>query len=105
MRSARDDRDAKGAAFAGQVVTAFGRGGDGRDAHDVGPAVFGDPGPQVEALPALDEHPRGPARPAVHQAGQDETAQPWQGEAGEDVDVRRRRFDKQHGVVHRLKIR
>ena len=62
MRPAQDDRDAPGAAFIRERVPAFHRGGDGRNAHHFGPAVFGDPGRQIKALPSLDEHPGVPAR-------------------------------------------
>ena len=100
MRPAQDDRYAARAAFIRQRVSASRRGGDGRDAHHVRLAVFRDPGLQIEALPALDKHPRVPAVAAIHQPGQDEAPQPRQGELGEDVELRARRLNEQHETFH-----
>ena len=49
---------------------------------------------QIEALPALDKHPRVPAVAAIHQPGQDEAPQPRQGELSEDVELRARGLNK-----------
>ena len=50
MRSAHDDWYAARAAFVGQGVAAFDCRRDRRDANDVGPAIFSDPGRQIETL-------------------------------------------------------
>ena len=59
------------------------------------------PDRQIESLASLDKHPGAPAGTAVHQAGQDETAQAWQSELGENVELSRHRLDEQHEALHK----
>lgn len=101
MRSAQDHGDAQGAALTGQGVAAVGGRGDGRDADQIGSAVAGDPGGQIEPRAAFNEDARIPAVAAIDQARQDERAQTRQSELAEDVDMGRGGFDKENLLCHK----